>query len=82
MRRIISAVAGIALAPPAVIPVVYRGFAGAGMGGFVPGSTTTFETGYPEPGYTYNSSGQLVEVGNAGTVSDVEPERYWRNLAP
>jgi hypothetical protein len=72
------------VAAPAVIPVVYRGIADAGMGGFVPGSTNypTYETGYPELGYTYNSSGQLVEARNAGTVSGVEAERYWRNLAP
>ena len=72
------------VAAPAVIPVVYRGFAGAGMGGLVPGSTTypVFETGYPEPGSTYNASGQLVEAGNAGTASGVEAERYWRSLAP
>ena len=72
------------LAAPAVIPVVHREFAGAVMGGFAAGSTNdpAFETGYPEPGYTYNASGQLVEAGNAGTVSGVEAERYWRNLAP
>ena len=71
------------IAAPAVIPVDYRA-AGAGKSGLAPPSThyPVFEAAYPEPGSTYDSSGQLVEAGNAGTVSGVEAERYWQNLAP